>query len=136
LRSRWIRHSPRSSDRSSRSSHGGVAGDDAAPADGWWSGMLEKLCSGEDVTDDDEPSSCWTISVELALSLSLFTLARSLYQSGVLKRSRKKAFLFRVDGAGAFEVSRLVSSPLTPRSKSRRSLTKAAHFIARERERD
>jgi hypothetical protein len=58
LRRRWMRHSPRSSERSSRTSHGGV-GAGAPPGDAW-SGMVEKLCSGDDVTDDDEPSS-WTI---------------------------------------------------------------------------
>lgn len=56
-----MRHSPRSSERSSRTIHGGVG--DAAAAG--WSGMLEKLWSGEDVTDDDEPSS-WTISLASA----------------------------------------------------------------------
>ena len=58
-----MRQRPRSSERSSRASHGGVVGDAAAPAPGdAWSGMVEKLCSGDDVTDDEEPSS-WTISL-------------------------------------------------------------------------
>lgn len=55
-----MRQRPRSSERRSRGSHGGV-GAPAAAGDAW-SGMLEKVCSGsgEDVTDDEEPSS-WTI---------------------------------------------------------------------------
>uniref|UniRef100_K3XU03 Uncharacterized protein n=1 Tax=Setaria italica TaxID=4555 RepID=K3XU03_SETIT len=53
-----MRQRPRSSERSSRSSQGGVG---AAAAAGW-SGMAEKLWSGDDVTDDEEPSS-WTISL-------------------------------------------------------------------------
>uniref|UniRef100_A0A0A9HLF0 Uncharacterized protein n=1 Tax=Arundo donax TaxID=35708 RepID=A0A0A9HLF0_ARUDO len=66
-----MRQSPRSSERSSRSSQGGVG--DAAAAAGW-SGMLEKFCSGDDVTDDEEPSS-WTIS--LASSASCLVVVSS-----------------------------------------------------------
>ncbi|KAM0912302.1 hypothetical protein ACQ4PT_012973 [Festuca glaucescens] len=58
LRRRWMRQRPRSSERSSRSIHGGV---DGAAAVAGWSGMLEKLWSGEEVTEEEEPSSCWWI---------------------------------------------------------------------------
>jgi hypothetical protein len=44
------------------------------------SGMAEKLCSGEDVADDDESSCCWTISIRqqraLCISLSLWARDR------------------------------------------------------------
>jgi hypothetical protein len=52
--------------------------------------MLEKLCSGEDVTDDDEPSSCWTISEELALARALSLSLSLSVRVSLFKRSRKR----------------------------------------------
>uniref|UniRef100_A0A0A9GXT3 Uncharacterized protein n=1 Tax=Arundo donax TaxID=35708 RepID=A0A0A9GXT3_ARUDO len=85
LRRRWMRQRPRSSERSSRRSQGGV-GDAVAG----WSGMLEKFCSGDDVTDDDEPSS-WTISLASSASSVVFLLGN---QPPMMKKSLNLALLF------------------------------------------
>uniref|UniRef100_A0A8R7U0K2 Uncharacterized protein n=1 Tax=Triticum urartu TaxID=4572 RepID=A0A8R7U0K2_TRIUA len=81
LSRRWMRQRPRSSERSSRSIQGGVA---PAPGCGW-SGMLEKFWSGEEVTDEEEPSSWWTISLASAAARSA-RRSRSVHEAS--KQSR------------------------------------------------
>ena len=76
-----MRQSPRSSERSSRASHGGVGDAAAAPPGDAWSGMVEKLCSGDDVTDDEDPSS-WTIRQPACLALAFVLLARARVRDG------------------------------------------------------
>jgi hypothetical protein len=43
--------------------------------------MVEKLCSGDDVTDDEEPSS-WTIRQPACLALAFVLLARARARDG------------------------------------------------------
>lgn len=96
-----MRQSPRSSDRSSRSIHGGAAaaGVWAAAVPGW-SGMAEKFCSGDDVTDDEEPSvsCCWIISLASATCCRLSMLSSAFACFGcvlqILSISRRKAASF------------------------------------------
>ena len=90
-----MRQRPRSSERSSLSSQGGVG------AAAGWSGMLEKLWSGEDVTDDEEAeaeaeaeASSWTMSLA-SLLIRPSSPAGNFYEA-----SRSKTWRFGAVSCG------------------------------------